>query len=74
MESLLDKKENSIYFKHAEIFNKEWLKIFKGKLKGSPFRTSIGKWCQIGFSDHFPVSDFLKKGLLNPVFMIKSIS
>jgi predicted extracellular nuclease len=48
-------------FKHAEVFNKEWLKIFKGKLKGSPFRTYIGPWYQGGFSDHFPVYLFLKK-------------
>lgn len=48
-------------FKHAEVFNKEWLKIFKGKLKGSPFRTYIGKWYQGGFSDHFPVYAYFKK-------------
>ena len=48
-------------FKHAAVFNKEWLKIFKGKLKGSPFRTYIGPWYQGGFSDHFPVYLFLKK-------------
>jgi predicted extracellular nuclease len=59
--NFLNKKKDSIYFKHAEVFNKEWLKIFKGKLKGSPFRTYIGKWYQGGFSDHFPVYAFLKK-------------
>ncbi|TXD47699.1 endonuclease/exonuclease/phosphatase family protein [Polaribacter sp. IC073] len=56
-----EKKEGKLYFKHAEVFNKEWLKIFKGKLKGSPFRTYIGPWYQGGFSDHFPVYAFLKK-------------
>ena len=59
--NFLEKKEGEFYFKHAEVFNKEWLKIFKGKLKGSPFRTYIGKWYQGGFSDHFPVYAFLKK-------------
>ncbi len=55
-------KENSKHsFKHAEVFNKDWLKVFKGKLKGSPFRTYIGKWYQGGFSDHFPVYVYLKK-------------
>ena len=49
------------HFKHAEVFNKEWLKIFRGKLKGSPFRTYIGPWYQGGFSDHFPVYLYLKK-------------
>jgi predicted extracellular nuclease len=59
--NFLEKKEGKLYFKHAEVFNKEWLKIFKGKLQGSPFRTYIGKWYQGGFSDHFPVYAFLKK-------------
>lgn len=56
-----EKNNGKLYFKHAEIFNKKWLKIFKGKLKGSPFRTYIGPWYQGGFSDHFPVYAFLKK-------------
>ncbi|MCL7764331.1 endonuclease/exonuclease/phosphatase family protein [Polaribacter sp. Z014] len=60
--NFLDKKEGRLYFKHAEVFNKKWLKIFKGKLKGSPFRTYIGPWYQGGFSDHFPVYAFFKKG------------
>ena len=59
--NFLEKKEGKIYFKHAEVFNKKWLKGFKGKLKGSPFRTYIGPWYQGGFSDHFPVYAFLKK-------------
>jgi exonuclease III len=49
------------HLKYAEVFNKEWLKIFRGKLKGSPFRTYIGPWYQGGFSDHFPVYLYLKK-------------
>jgi len=59
--NFLDKKEGQVYFKHAEVFNKKWLKIFKGKLKGSPFRTYIGPWYQGGFSDHFPVYVYFKK-------------
>jgi len=59
--NFLKKEEGKLYFKHAEVFNKEWLKIFKGKLKGSPFRTYIGPWYQGGFSDHFPVYMYLKK-------------
>ncbi|QNM84778.1 endonuclease [Polaribacter pectinis] len=59
--NFLEKKEGKLYFKHAEVFNKKWLKVFKGKLKGSPFRTYIGPWYQGGFSDHFPVYAFLKK-------------
>ncbi|QTD36822.1 endonuclease [Polaribacter batillariae] len=59
--NFLEKKKGKLYFKHAEVFNKKWLKVFKGKLKGSPFRTYIGPWYQGGFSDHFPVYAFLKK-------------
>ena len=48
-------------FKYAEVFDDHFIKTFKGKLKGNPFRTYIGKWYQGGFSDHFPVYIFLKK-------------
>ncbi len=59
--NFLEKKKNKLYFKHAEVFNRKWMKTFKGKYKGSPFRTYIGKWYQGGYSDHFPVYAFLKK-------------
>ena len=60
--NFLDENNNEeLTFKHAEVFNKKWLRIFRGKLKGSPFRTYIGPWYQGGFSDHFPVYVFLKK-------------
>lgn len=54
--------EASIHtFLYAEVFNKDWLKVHKGKLKGSPFRTYIGPWYKGGFSDHFPVYLFFQK-------------
>lgn len=59
--NFLDKKKDALYFKHAEVFNRKWMKTFKGKYKGSPFRTYIGKWYQGGYSDHFPVYAFVKK-------------
>jgi len=59
--SFLTKQEGKLHFLHAEVFNKDWLKIFKGKLKGSPFRTYIGPWYQGGFSDHFPVYAYFEK-------------
>ncbi|MHB0754695.1 endonuclease/exonuclease/phosphatase family protein [Polaribacter sp. M15] len=59
--NFLDKESGKFYLKHAEVFNKDWMKIYSGKFKGSPFRTYIGKWYQGGFSDHFPVYAFLKK-------------
>lgn len=48
-------------FKKAKIYNKDWLKVFRGKLKGSPFRTFIGPWYKGGVSDHFPVYITLKR-------------
>lgn len=48
-------KENMLSFKQAEIFEEHFLKSWKGKRKGNPFRTFLGKWHQGGFSDHFPV-------------------
>lgn len=59
--NLLGGTGNALQFKHAEVFNKKWLKVFKGKLKGNPFRTYIGPWYQGGFSDHFPVYAYFKK-------------
>ena len=48
-------------FIKADIFNKDWLRVYKGKLKGSPYRTYIGPWYKSGFSDHFPVFAILKR-------------
>ena len=59
--NFLEPEIDKHHFKHAEVFNRKWLKIFRGKLKGSPFRTYIGPWYQGGFSDHFPVYLYLKK-------------
>ena len=44
-----------LVYRRAEIFDDRFLKSWKGKRKGSPFRTYIGKWHQGGYSDHFPV-------------------
>ncbi len=54
-------EKNKHTFKYAEVFDKHFLKEWKGKYKGNPFRTYIGKWYQGGFSDHFPVYVYLKK-------------
>lgn len=48
-------------FSKANIFDKEFLKQFKGKYKGNPFRTYVGKKYKGGYSDHFPVFIHLKK-------------
>ncbi|TXD51352.1 endonuclease [Polaribacter sp. IC063] len=66
--NFLEKEDHGLYFKHTEVFNKKWLKIFKGKLKGSSFRTYIGPWYQGGFSDYFPVYAFLEKKVQIPYY------
>lgn len=54
-------KKPPFIFNEASIFDKNFLKEWKGKRKGNPFRTYIGKWHQGGYSDHLPVFMQLKK-------------
>lgn len=54
-------KPNAHSFSKANIFDNEFLKQFKGKYKGTPFRTYVGKKYKGGYSDHFPVYIHLKK-------------
>jgi hypothetical protein len=42
-------------FEEANIFDEKFLRQEKGKFKGQPFRTFVGKKYKGGFSDHFPV-------------------
>ncbi|WP_034042016.1 endonuclease [Wocania ichthyoenteri] len=53
--------DNFFEYYTANIFDEDFLKLFNGKFKGSPFRTYIGKRYQGGYSDHFPVYVVLKK-------------
>ncbi|MBN4084970.1 endonuclease [Flavobacteriaceae bacterium AH-315-B10] len=48
-------KANTHRFSKANVFDNEFLKQFKGKYKGTPFRTYVGKKYKGGYSDHFPV-------------------
>ncbi len=48
-------------YQTANIFDEEFLKIFKGKYKGTPFRTYVGKKYKGGYSDHFPVYAIFKR-------------
>ena len=59
--NFLNKNHEGHTFKSAEVFNPDFMKVFKGKNKGKPFRTYIIRWYQGGFSDHFPVYSFLEK-------------
>jgi len=48
-------------FSRVDIFDKAFLKQYKGKYKGNPFRTYAGYKYKGGFSDHFPVYLHLKQ-------------
>ncbi|MGV6829777.1 MAG: endonuclease/exonuclease/phosphatase family protein [Flavobacteriales bacterium] len=53
--NFLQQYGNSFRFKKASIFEPLYLKEYKGKYKGNPFRTYVGKKYLGGYSDHFPV-------------------
>ena len=42
-------------FAFSKVFGDDFLKIHKGRYKGTPFRTYAGKKYLGGYSDHFPV-------------------
>ena len=50
-------KTSDLLFEYssANIFDEDFLKLFNGKYKGTPFRTYVGKKYKGGYSDHFPV-------------------
>lgn len=52
---------NKLQYDSANIFDEDFLKLYKGKFKGTPFRTYIGKKYQGGYSDHFPVYAIFEK-------------
>lgn len=54
-------KPNTHSFSKANIFDEEFLKQYKGKYKGVPFRTYVGLKYKGGYSDHFPVFIHLKR-------------
>ena len=53
-------KSGTHYFSEASIFDEAFLKQYKGKYKGNPFRTYVGKRYTGAYSDHFPVYLHLK--------------
>ncbi len=59
--SFLNYQEGTHSFKKAKIFAPKFLKEWKGKYKGNPFRTFVGKKYLGGYSDHFPVYVILKE-------------
>ncbi len=59
--SFLNFEKGTHSFKKAKIFAPKFLKEWKGKYKGNPFRTYAGKKYLGGYSDHFPVYVLLKE-------------
>lgn len=59
--SFLNFEKGTHSFRNAQIFAPKFLKEWKGKYKGNPFRTYAGKKYLGGYSDHFPVYVVLKK-------------
>ncbi len=56
------KTSNNLFeYNSANIFDEDFLKLFNGKYKGTPFRTYVGKKYKGGYSDHFPVYAIFKK-------------
>lgn len=53
-------KKGGHSFSKADIFDDDFIKTYKGRFKGSPFRTYAGRKYKGGYSDHFPVYVQLK--------------
>nr|WP_321228899.1 endonuclease [uncultured Psychroserpens sp.] len=53
--NFFETEKNKIKFDEANIFDEKFLTQYKGKFKGQPFRTYVGKKYKGGYSDHFPV-------------------
>ncbi len=59
--NLFDYQPGTHSFAYSDIFDERFLQEWKGKYKGNPFRTYVGKKYLGGYSDHFPVYIQLKR-------------
>ncbi|MEM8999090.1 MAG: endonuclease/exonuclease/phosphatase family protein [Bacteroidota bacterium] len=59
--TFLNYEKGTHSFKKAGIFSPRFLKEWKGRYKGNPFRTFVGKKYLGGYSDHFPVYIIVKQ-------------
>jgi predicted extracellular nuclease len=59
--NFFESSNHEFEFYKADIFDEDFLKLFNGPYKGSPFRTYVGKKYKGGYSDHFPVYAVFKK-------------
>lgn len=53
--NFFETENNTLKFDEANIFDEKFLTQYKGKYKGQPFRTFVGRKYKGGYSDHFPV-------------------
>lgn len=53
--NFFETQKNKLKFDEANIYDEKFLTQYKGKFKGQPFRTYVGKKYKGGYSDHFPV-------------------
>ena len=53
--TFLNHEKGTHSFEYAKIFVPKFLQEWKGKYKGNPFRTFVGRKYLGGYSDHFPV-------------------
>jgi len=58
--NFLNHEKGTHSFANANIFDEQFLTEFKGKYKGTPYRTYSGRKYIGGYSDHFPVYIQLK--------------
>ncbi|KEZ92343.1 endonuclease/exonuclease/phosphatase family protein [Nonlabens ulvanivorans] len=60
-DSLINDVPDALYFHQADIFDDIMLRQWKGKYRGQPARTFVGKTYKGGYSDHFPVYMILRR-------------
>ncbi|NIK91108.1 endonuclease [Mangrovimonas sp. CR14] len=59
--SFFERIPGTLTYLKADIFDEDFLKLFRGPFKGEPFRTYVGTKYKGGYSDHFPVYLILHK-------------
>lgn len=60
-DSFINDVPEALYFHKADIFDDIMLRQWKGKYRGQPARTFVGRTYKGGYSDHFPVFMILRR-------------
>jgi hypothetical protein len=63
-EAWLNPRQNGLYYHHATIFVRDFMKEDRGRFKGYPMRTWDGNSYRGGYSDHFPTFVVLARNLI----------